>query len=71
MQLLRGVEPAAASDVVTQVPRTSTDALRLAIKLAVDAEEYERAAVVLDVLMRTTPAGKARGRESVGRAAAR
>ena len=33
-----------------QVPATSAAALRLAIKLAVDAGEYERAAVVLDVL---------------------
>jgi hypothetical protein len=32
------------------VPVTSEDALRLAIKLAVDAGEYERAAGVLDVL---------------------
>ena len=37
-----------------EVPRTSDDALRLAIKLAIDAGEYERAAVVLGELRRTT-----------------
>jgi hypothetical protein len=35
------------------VPATSEEALRLAVKLAVDAGEYERAAGVLDVLGRT------------------
>jgi hypothetical protein len=38
-------------------PTTSADALRLAIKLAVDVGEYERAAAILDVLRRTTPGG--------------
>jgi hypothetical protein len=38
---------------VAPVPATSDDALRLAIKLAVDAGEYERAGVVLDELRRT------------------
>jgi hypothetical protein len=42
--------------VVTEVPTTSGDALRLAIKLAVAASEYERAATILDILRRTTPA---------------
>ena len=36
-----------------EVPATSEEALRLAVKLAVDAGEYERAAGVLDVLGRT------------------
>ena len=35
-----------------QVPTTSNAALRLAPKLAVDADEFDRAAVVLDVLRR-------------------
>ena len=54
MQMARGGDPGASSEVVTEVPLTSGDALRLAIKLAVDAGEYERAAAVLDVLRRTT-----------------
>ena len=37
---------------------TSCDALRLAIKLAVDAGEYERAAALLDVIRWMTPAPK-------------
>ena len=37
-----------------EVPATSEEALRLAVKLAVHAGEYERAAVVLDELRRTT-----------------
>ena len=38
-------------------PSTSEDALKLAIKLAVDGGEYERAAALLDVAKRTaTPA---------------
>jgi hypothetical protein len=37
-----------------RVPVTSDDALRLAVKLAVDAGEYERAAGVLDELRRTS-----------------
>jgi hypothetical protein len=36
----------------SQVPTTSDDALRLAVKLAVDAGEFDRAAAVLDVLRR-------------------
>jgi hypothetical protein len=43
--------------VAPEVPATSDDALRPAIKLAVDAGEYERAAVVLDVLRRTMTRG--------------
>jgi hypothetical protein len=35
-----------------EVPSTSEDALRLATKLAVDAGDYERAALILDVLGR-------------------
>jgi hypothetical protein len=38
----------------TQAPTTSDEALRLAIKLAVDAGAYERAATLLDVARRTT-----------------
>ena len=37
-----------------QAPLTSDDALRLAIKLAIDAGEYERAGTVLDILRRAT-----------------
>ena len=50
-------------------PETSDDALKLAIKLAVDAGEYERAAALLDVAKRTTkpasvtPIDSARGRD--------
>jgi hypothetical protein len=49
-------------------PTTSDDALRLAIKLAVDAGEYHRASELLDVAKRTpkpasiTPIDSARGR---------
>jgi hypothetical protein len=49
-QLVRQVEPAASPGMVTAVPTTSDGALRLAIKLAVDAGEYERAAALLEVL---------------------
>ena len=41
--------------VLTEVPATSGDALRFAVKLAVDAGEYERAAARLDVLRRALP----------------
>ncbi len=50
-------------------PTTSAEAIKLAIKLAVDAGEYERAAALLDVAKRTTkpasvtPIDVARGRE--------
>jgi hypothetical protein len=50
-------------------PSTSDDAIKLAIKLAVDAGEYERAAALLDVAKRTTkpgsvtPIDSARGRD--------
>jgi hypothetical protein len=39
---------------VVAAPETSTEALRFAIRLAVDAGEYDRAAAILDVLRRTT-----------------
>jgi hypothetical protein len=51
------------------VPTTSDEALRLAIKLAVNAGEYERAAALLEVAKRTrklgnvTPIDSARERE--------
>lgn len=42
---------------VIGAPTTAEEALKLAIKLAVDGGEYERAAALLDdVLRRTTPA---------------
>ncbi len=50
-------------------PTTCDDAIKLAIKLAVDAGEYERAAALLEVAKRTaksatvTPIDSARGRE--------
>ncbi len=50
-------------------PTTSDDAIKLAIKLAVDAVEYERAGALLDVAKPTakpakvTPIDSARGRE--------
>jgi hypothetical protein len=57
-------DPAACSKVAPEVrplterseppPRTSDDAIKLAIKLAVDAGEYERATALLDVAKRTT-----------------
>ena len=50
MQFSCGEEAAAAPDEAKEVPTTSGDALRLAIKLAVDAGEYERAAALLDLL---------------------
>jgi hypothetical protein len=52
-----------------EVLSSSGEAVRLAIKLAVDAGEYDRAAAVLDVLRRAlapatvTPIGAARERE--------
>jgi hypothetical protein len=46
--------PASRTVASPEVPATSEEALRLAIKLAVDAGEYERAAAVLDELRRTT-----------------
>lgn len=57
-------EPAACSQVAPGVgardvaPATSDDALRLAIKLAVDAGEYERASALIDVAKRTTKLAK-------------
>jgi hypothetical protein len=45
-----GPLPSPRTAASPEVPATSEDALRLAIKLAVDAGEYERAAGVLDVL---------------------
>jgi hypothetical protein len=42
--------------VAPEVPTTSDGALRLALKLAVDAGDYERAAVVLEELRRTNTA---------------
>jgi hypothetical protein len=50
----RASEPGGQAAAGREVPATSDDALRLALKLAVDAGEYERAAVVLDELRRTT-----------------
>ena len=47
-----GSLPSSRSAASLEVPATSEEALRLAIKLAVDAGEYERAAGVLDVLRR-------------------
>jgi hypothetical protein len=38
-------------------PSTSDDAIKMAIKLAVDAGEYERAAALLDVAKRATKPG--------------
>jgi hypothetical protein len=40
-----------------QVPATCDDALRLALRLAVDVGEYDRAAAILDVLRRTVLRG--------------
>jgi hypothetical protein len=45
---------ATLSTVARDVPSTSTDALQLAVRLALDAGEYDRAAAVLDVLRRKT-----------------
>jgi hypothetical protein len=45
-----GPLPSSRSAASPEVPATSEEALRLAVKLAVDAGEYERAAAVLDVL---------------------
>ena len=52
-------ELAASSDVLTQSPTSSDEALRLALKLALDEGEYERAAALLDV-PRLTTGGRAR-----------
>jgi hypothetical protein len=53
-----GSLPSSRNAASPEVPATSEEALRLAIKLAVDAGEYERAAGVLDLLRRTaTSAG--------------
>ena len=41
--------------VTGPAPTTADEALRLAIKLAVDAGDYERAGALLDVAKRTTP----------------
>jgi hypothetical protein len=43
-----------ADDRGARAPTTSDQALRLAIKLAVDAGEYERAATLIDAARRTT-----------------
>jgi hypothetical protein len=40
-----------------EVPTTSDEALRLAVKLAIDAGEYDRAAAVVDLLRRTSARG--------------
>ena len=48
-----GPLPSARSAASPEVPATSEEALRLAVKLAVDAGEYELAAGVLDLLRRT------------------
>jgi len=53
----REVSASAALVQSALAPATSNDALRLAIKLAVDAGEYERAAALLDVARRKTTAG--------------
>jgi hypothetical protein len=44
--------PAASAD---PPPSTSDEAIKLAIKLAVDAGDFERAAALLDVAKRTAP----------------
>ena len=49
-----GPPPSCRTAASPEVPATSDGAQRLAVKLAVDAGEYERAAVVLDELRRTT-----------------
>ena len=46
----KDILPPAETAASPQVPATSDGALRLAIKLAVDAGEYERAGALLDVL---------------------
>jgi hypothetical protein len=48
----REVRPADARGALA--PTTSDEALRLAIKLAVDAGQYERAASLIEVARRTT-----------------
>jgi hypothetical protein len=47
--------PRRADERRPDTPATVDDAIRLAIKLAVDAGAYERAAALLDVAKRTTP----------------
>jgi hypothetical protein len=47
--------PQLAVERRSEMPGTSDEALRLAIKLAVDAGEYDRAAALLDVARRTAP----------------
>jgi hypothetical protein len=51
-QVAPEVEPTCAH-AEPSAPTTSDDAIKLAIKLAVDAGEYERAAALLDVAKRT------------------
>ena len=46
-------EPQEAADRRPAKPMTSEDALRLSIKLAVDAGNYERAIALLEVAKRT------------------
>jgi hypothetical protein len=48
-------EVATAVDARSSAPTTSGEALHLAIKLAVDAGEYERAAALLEVAKITMP----------------
>jgi hypothetical protein len=66
----KGAEPNDANTSASEpTPTTSDDAIKLAIKLAVDAGEYERAAALLEVAKRTakpakvTPIDSARGGE--------
>ena len=47
--------PSSETAASMEVPGASEGALRLAITLAVDAGEYERAAVILEVLRRQPP----------------
>jgi hypothetical protein len=53
------IHPLAAPETATssKAPVTRDDALRLALKLAVDAGEHERASVVPDELRRTSAGG--------------
>lgn len=51
--LVPAVRVAACSAVCGGLPPTSTDAVRFAIKLAVDVGEYDRAAALLEVLRLT------------------
>jgi hypothetical protein len=65
---VKGAEYSDASEPRAE-PLTSDEAIRLAIKLAVDAGDYERAAALLDVAKRTSKPGSvttidsARGRD--------